>query len=752
LFDWISKRKTGISILTTVALIASAAGLPMLTITPDNRIFYGAENPYYLEFKKFEEDYSSNNNILFVLSGANPVYERDYATAIRWLTAQAWEIENVMRVDSLATYPLPISSGDTIKVAPILEATCSDSNICKRKSAEILNRPEIVNRLISADQKSTGVLATLFLEIGTVGEIERVNRQARSLADDFKKRFPGYEIVFTGGIPMMAAFAEASATDLATLLPIAALIMGLFLFAFLGGIKPTLILFLLGGSAAVITLGIAGWSGNPLNNATSIVPLIVFTLVIASSMHVVLHFQRSSGESQEQRVILSATKAALENNLPPLSISAATSIIGLLSLTLVDSPPLRQLGQLSAIGVAAGYMLTITILPIILSSLKRGLPSVSANVVQRLLNNYARTIENRRSYFLVGSLVAIVVLSGIPRLVIDDDFVSYFDQSTQFRTDTDRATKLLAGPNHIEILVNAGEIPSGVFDPDYLNFMKNLSAFVRTREQASNVHSYYDIIQSIAEAITPDKNAEEFEADEIAQLFLVYELSLEAGQSNTDFVNQSQTEARISVLLKETSSKDIQLLEKAISDAAMRMDDRFGVTITGENVPVAHISEINIRSMIYGLGGSMLFTAALVGIYFRKLRLAVTAFVAILVPVASGFGVWGWIKGEVGLASTAIVALTIGIVVDDAVHLIYRYLDGVRRMGLDSWQAAAHSVHRSGNAVTVTSIILVSGLSVLQFSSFKVNSSFGICTCLIIGLALLFDLFVLPRILVWTDR
>ena len=724
----------------------------MLTITPDNRIFYGAENPYYLEFKKFEEDYSSNNNILFVLSGANPVYERDYATAIRWLTAQAWEIENVMRVDSLATYPLPISSGDTIKVAPILEATCSDSNICKRKSAEILNRPEIVNRLISADQKSTGVLATLFLEIGTVGEIERVNRQARSLADDFKKRFPGYEIVFTGGIPMMAAFAEASATDLATLLPIAALIMGLFLFTFLGGIKPTLILFSLGGSAAVITLGIAGWTGNPLNNATSIVPLIVFTLVIASSMHVVLHFQRSSGESQEQRVILSATKAALENNLPPLSISAATSIIGLLSLTLVDSPPLRQLGQLSAIGVAAGYMLTITILPIILSSLKHGLPSVSANVVQRLLNNYARTIENRRSYFLVGSLVAIVVLSGIPRLVIDDDFVSYFDQSTQFRTDTDRATKLLAGPNHIEILVNAGEIPSGVFDPDYLNFMKNLSAFVRTREQASNVHSYYDIIQSIAEAITPDKNAEEFEADEIAQLFLVYELSLEAGQSNTDFVNQSQTEARISVLLKETSSKDIQLLEKAISDAAMRMDDRFGVTITGENVPVAHISEINIRSMIYGLGGSMLFTAALVGIYFRKLRLAVTAFVAILVPVASGFGVWGWIKGEVGLASTAIVALTIGIVVDDAVHLIYRYLDGVRRMGLDSWQAAAHSVHRSGNAVTVTSIILVSGLSVLQFSSFKVNSSFGICTCLIIGLALLFDLFVLPRILVWTDR
>ena len=109
-------------------------------------------------------------------------------------------------------------------------------------------------------------------------------------------------------------------------------------------------------------------------------------------------------------------------------------------------------------------------------------------------------------------------------------------------------------------------------------------------------------------------------------------------------------------------------------------------------------------------------------------------------------------NGEIGLASTAIVALTIGIVVDDAVHLIYRYLDGSRRMALDEWQAAAYSVHRAGSAVAITSAVLISGLALLQLSSFEVNSSFGVCTCLIIALALSFDLLVLPRILVWTGR
>jgi len=147
-----------------------------------------------------------------------------------------------------------------------------------------------------------------------------------------------------------------------------------------------------------------------------------------------------------------------------------------------------------------------------------------------------------------------------------------------------------------------------------------------------------------------------------------------------------------------------------------------------------------------------LLTATVVGITFRKFRLGVAALVATLVPVVAGFGVWGWTIGTIGLASTAIVALTIGIVVDDAVHLSYRYLDATTRLNMGRWQSAAYSVHRAGTAVTTTSIVMVGGLSALLFSGFEVNSSFGACTCLIICLALAFDLFVLPRVLVWTGR
>jgi predicted RND superfamily exporter protein len=46
---------------------------------------------------------------------------------------------------------------------------------------------------------------------------------------------------------------------------------------------------------------------------------------------------------------------------------------------------------------------------------------------------------------------------------------------------------------------------------------------------------------------------------------------------------------------------------------------------------------------------------------------------------------------------------------------------------------------------------MMTGLAVLLTSSFEINSSFGAVTCLIIALALLFDLLVLPRLLVWAE-
>ena len=734
-------------------VIVASAGITNLKVSTDNRVFYGNANKHFTEFLEFEANYTSNNNILFVLHGPSVVIDRRYAEAIRWLTNEAWSIQNVIRVDSLSTHPVVISSGDNIDVVPLLDFYCPLKQNCIEQNPKHLKSPEISNRLINDDLRSTGILATLNLEIGTVGEIEHISNQVTELSARFADRYPDFELVHTGGIPMMAAFANASEADLSLLLPIAFVTIFILLYVFLGGFKPALMLLTMGILAISVTLGCAGWFGHVLNNATSIVPLIVFTLVITGSMHILLHFLRLSSEQRPEPDHRASARAALEGNLSPMIVSAATSIIGLLSLSFVDSPPLRQLGQLSALGVFVGCLMSIVILPLVLSRLTSPYTSSASSTIQQLLNNYARKFELKATSAILPLIIFAASLGGLAKIEIDDNFVDYFDKGTPFRIQTDRATELLAGPNHIEILVtNSGE--NGVFEPAYVNYLGDLSEYLRSMPVVSNASGFYDVLTNVSVAFgspitSPSTSVNT--AEEYAQWYLVYELSLQQGQSTTDLVNNQQNQSRISILLKETSSKDIQELEHEIYLWHAGNDTNFELLVTGENIPVAHLSELNINSMVYGLGGSILLSALIVGSLLKKLKLGVATLFAILIPVLSGFGVWGLVTGTIGLASTAIVALTIGIVVDDSIHLAYRYMDGRTRLNMDSWHSAAYGIHRVGTAITTSSIIMIGGLSALLLSAFEVNSSFGACTCLIIGLALLFNLFVFPRALVWAD-
>ncbi len=747
-YDTIYRGRFSIVALSIGLLIFAYFGIRDLSISTDNRIFYGSDNHYFQTYLQFESAFSSNDNILFVVHAPFHFPDNDYPKVIQYLTDEVRNLDHVIRVDSLGTYPHPSSDKDLVTVESFLEWACPTFSTCKNRQTvkQALSGHHLINRLVSADGQSIGVIATLQIERGAVGQIERLNKHANALANSIMEKFPDYEVVFTGGVPMMAAFAQATAADLSVLLPVAILIITLVLRSVLGSTSLSALVLLVASASVVVTLGIAGLNGHVINNATSIVPLIIFILVIASTMHIAVHYAGGLRLENSRTIRIEQAKASFTSNLTPIVVSNATTAISLLSLFFVDSPPLRQLGILSAMGVVVGLVFTIILFPALLSSTAKTIRSRLSDGLQGALNRYARSIEERKLWYLVPLIVTLFCMSGLFRLDVDDDFVEFFDEGTEFRYQTDKATKLLSGPNHIEVLL---ETPpeSNVFEAQFIRQLNDLSSWLRSRNHVSNVLSFSDVMNEVALAFTNTTAAHTESAGELAQLFLLYELSLQQGQTNTDFLRADQRQARISVLLDETSSNDIQSLEKEILDWHRERGSNYEITVTGENIPVAHLSEMNIRSMIIGIALSLTFTAILVGLIFKSASMGAIALITTIVPVAAGFGFWGWSSGSIGLAATAIVALTIGIVVDDTVHLLYRYIDGKKRLALDDAHSTAYSIHRAGSAIVSTSLILVIGLSVLLLSEFEVNSTLGAITCLIISTALAFDLFVLPKLL-----
>jgi len=238
-----------------------------------------------------------------------------------------------------------------------------------------------------------------------------------------------------------------------------------------------------------------------------------------------------------------------------------------------------------------------------------------------------------------------------------------------------------------------------------------------------------------------------------AQYLLLYEMSLPYGLDPNNQTNVEKSATRFTATLQTMSTNDLLALDKRASQwletNAPHISGREG---TGTTMMFAHIGKRNIVSMIMGT------TLALIGISFiliialRSVKIGLLSMIPNLVPAAMGFGLWGLLVGQVGLSLSIVAGMTLGIVVDDTVHFLSKYLRARREKGLDAEEAVRYAFRNVGMALFTTSVVLVVGFMVLSLSSFELNSGMGLLTAIVITFALLADFLLLPPILMLFDR
>ena len=100
----------------------------------------------------------------------------------------------------------------------------------------------------------------------------------------------------------------------------------------------------------------------------------------------------------------------------------------------------------------------------------------------------------------------------------------------------------------------------------------------------------------------------------------------------------------------------------------------------------------------------------------------------------------------VGLAT--VFGMTLGIIVDDTVHFLSKYLRARREQGKSPEDAVRYAFHTVGKALIVTTVVLIAGFLVLAQSDFGMNSGMAQITSIIIALALIIDFILLPALLI----
>ncbi len=736
------------SIVVSLFLISGAR---FLGFNNEYRVFFSDDNPHLQAFDAQQLTYTKNDNILFVITPEKgEVFTRETLAAVEEVTAEAWYLPFALRVDSISNFQFTEASDDELIVGNLIEnaRSLSDADLAQAKQ-RALNEPVLLGQLINHDASVTAVNVTFQMPQVEMDEAPRAAAAVRELKTRIEANYP-VKVHLSGVVMLSNAFFEASMQDMATLIPAMYLVIILVMLFLVRSIGATFATVLVIFFSMLAAMGAAGWAGIKLTPPSTSATTIIMTLAVADSIHflVTMFVGMRKGMSRHD-----AIRYSLRLNIGPIFLTSVTTAVGFLSMNFSDAPPFHDLGNITAFGVMVAFVLSVVFLPAMMAVLpvKASASQSRFSVWMDGLSDFV--LRRRTPIFWSTALLALLLVAAIPKNVFEDNFIDYFDESIQFRTDADYVNEKLTGIYQIQYSIPAGE-DYGVSDPDFLRQVDGFVTWMREQPEVLHVNTFTDTFKRINKnmhADDPAWNRLPEDKELASQYLLLYELSLPEGLDLNNQFDIGKSATQVIVTIKDLPTSQIADVSER---GSAWLQENAGIQSygVGPAVMFAYISHTNMKSMLLGTSVAIVIISILITLSLRNIRLGALSLIPNLLPLASAFGLWGLLIGEVNVAVSMVSGMALGIVVDDSVHFLSKYLRARRENKLDREGAVRYAFSSVGVAIVVTSIILVIGFSVLAQSSFGMNSNMAILTAIAIILALVLDFLLLPVLLLKWDK
>ncbi|HAT7739266.1 TPA: MMPL family transporter [Vibrio vulnificus] len=740
-------------IISLIAIVATAMGAKNLYFRGDYNIFFDGSNAQLQAFDEIQTTFAKTDNIALVLAPkSGDVFDQRTLTQIQEMTEQAWQVPYSSRVDSLANYQHTEAVDDDLLVEDLLYQSYSltAERIAKVRTIA-MSEPLLVNALVS--EKGDVAVINITMQMPGVDETAEVNEvvaYVEQMLSHYRAQYPDVTIYKAGIIAMNHSFTMAAQNDSATLVPTMLLVILVFLTLMLRSFLSVLATLVVIIGAIVATLGIVGWAGMFLHVASVNVPTLIMTLAVADCVHVIAsmrHFMRQ-GMPKAQAIHRSVTL-----NFVPIIITSVTTAIGFLMMNMSDSPVLRDFGNLSALGVMIACVLSVSLLPALLNLLPVRFSAKQTAKSSDIMDKLADLVVHRRNVLLPLSIVVIAGSAAlIPYNKVNDESVKYFDTSSEFRQAADFMEQRISGMTTMSIAIKTHQ-SQGIASPEFLAVLGEFTHWLREQPETDHVASLSDIYKRLNKNMHGDDNAYyalPAERELAAQYLLLYEMSLPFGLDLNNQVNVDKSSVKLQLTVKNLGSVELVALEERVYQWFASHAPQYQVVASSPSLMFAHIGETNMASMLSTLPITLILISALMIFALRSWRLGMISLVPNIAPAVIGFGLWALISGEINLGLSVVVTLTLGIVVDDAVHFLAKY-QHARKEGQNAEQAVRYAFHTVGRALWITTVVLVAGFSVLAMSQFRLNSDMGQLSAIVIFVALVIDFVLLPSLLMRFD-
>lgn len=737
----------------SIAIVALAIGSQNLYFRGDYKTFFREDNPQRVAFEEMQDMFNKTESVnILVVPDSGTVFNANTLDLIKSLTEEAWQTPYSIRVNSITNFQHTYAEADDLIVDKLYPdwQTLSPAVIDNIQHVA-LSEPDVVNRLVSPDGQVAVVSITVRMSDGDqTQEVAEIARFVKDLQAKVIKEHPDHRLYLTGVVMLNDAFQIAANDDAATLVPAMFGAIIIMIGVLMRSAFAALATLVIVATTIAATMGFAGWTGFFLSVSTVNVPTMVMTLAVADCVHIIASwFQHMrDGESRDM-----ALQKALSLNVMPVVITSVTTSIGFLTLNFSDVPILVDLGNLTAMGVMLACVLALTLLPAILKVLPIKPPAqTSTKPMPWLMRLGDWVITYHRRVLPYSAIIFVTALILASTNQLNDIAIKYFSQDNTFRQAADYQSEHLSGLATIDFAIYTDEI-SGINQPEVLTSVQALAEWLRAQPEVDHVSSISDTYKKLNKNMNYDD--ERFyqlplDTELAAQYLLLFEMSLPYGLDLNNQIDVDKAATRISVTLENLGSKELTAFEQRAKRFFDKLAPQLRLTAASPALMFAHIGETNMQSMLKGSVTALVIISVLLVFALKSLKLGAISLVPNLLPAGLGFGIWAMLSGEINMALSVVLSMTLGIIVDDTVHFLSKY-NAAREQGKSAEEAVRYAYKTIGQALIVTTTVLTVGFGILSLSSFALNSDMGLLTAIILVSALVIDLLFLPAFLLWLD-
>jgi len=729
-------------------LIITLLTLPIFSIhiNPDLEALIPEDDPDVVRMKELEEEFGGLDVIL-ISYHAEDVFSPPGLMMIDELTYELEGLPQVDQVISLTNYESILSDEESMTVDRFIQDMPASPQESDSLAAIAKADPMLGRLLISENREYTAII--VYSNTGT--EEFAVVDTIRSVLLPFQES--GFDLQL-GGMPVIRAhITEDIARDTLIFIPAGMLLIAILLFFSFrsrrGVALPLLVVML----SILGTLGLMAWLGLMLSVITSIMPIMLIAVASAYGIHIITRYFEDCASlppETDRRIVVSQV---VEHMLRPLFLAALTTVIGFMSLLSHVLPASREMGLLTAFGVALAFGLSITFIPAILVLTEKPSPErLEKNKANRFLSRVlvrSGKIVFHHCSLIFGffAVVTLIALIGIPMVQLDSNPLNYYAPESDVRIVNTIIDDHFGGSTTMSVVLE-GDIKS----PGVLKQIEAIQSFLDGREGIGYTMAITDFIKLMNQSMNAGNPAYYRIPDSrelVSQYLLLYSWESSNGYLDS-YVDYDYRNAQIVVRLNTMDVLYMVELQQELDEFLtenIRVDNQ--PKSEGYAVLLGNLMPMMVKGQTRSLVLSVFLAALVTGLVFRSLSAALISAMPLAFAIAGVFGLMGYLGIYLNTATSMLSSIMIGIGIDYTIHFLFRFRTEIRN-GLSDEDAIVKTLSTTGQGIIINGFSVMVGFAVCMLSTFIPIFFFGWLISVSIFMCLVAALTLLPLVLILT--